>query len=380
MSSKTKHIMIVAGEVSGDIHAASLVRELKHLDPSLTFSGLGGMHLAQEGVQLYEDLTKMAVIGFVEVIKHFWELRRLFYLFLEYAVALKPAVVILVDYPGFNLRLAKALKKHGIKVIYYVSPQIWAWKEKRIELIKKVTDRMLVFFDFEKEFYEERGMYVDFVGHPLIDHIHINTSRHDLLASKGLNPNNPTIGIIPGSRDKEIETLLPAMVEAAGIIMQRIPNVQFLLTKAANISIVKINKHVLNRNIPIAVIENEFHNTIHACDICMVTSGTATLETALLEKPMVIVYKTSWITYMIGRLLVKIKWIGLANIISQKDIVPECIQAQATGPAIAHKLLELYTDPFKMETTINELKEVKKKLGGSGASRRAAEIVMKEIS
>ncbi|MEW5895664.1 MAG: lipid-A-disaccharide synthase [Candidatus Omnitrophota bacterium] len=370
---KIKHIMIVAGETSGDIHAAYLVREIKKIQPDIKFSGLGGWHLAAEGVELYADLASLAVIGFVEVIKNLAKIKRLFDQFLEKADDLRPDAVILVDYPGFNLRMAEQLKKRNIKVIYYVSPQVWAWKEKRVKLIKRVTDLMLVFFDFEKTFYEERGLTVDFVGHPLIDHIKVTTGRQDLLESKGLNPSAPVIGLLPGSRIKEVETLLPVMIAAARSIHQRIPSAQFVITKSHNIAPGLINACVHDLRFPVAVIDNEFHNTINSCDICIVASGTATLETALLEKPMVIIYKTNWLTYLIGRIFIKIKWIGLVNIVARKKIVPECIQGEASGKNIADKLIEIYNDPFRMETTINDLKDVRKKLGDSGASRRAAE-------
>lgn len=379
MKTTVKHIMIVAGEMSGDIHGAHLVQAIKQANPDIIFSGLGGPHLKEAGVKLYADLTKKAVIGFVEVLKHFGEIKKLFYLFLTKADEIKPDAVILVDYPGFNLRLAKKLKERGIKVLYYVSPQIWAWKEKRIKLIKQVTDRMMVFYKFEQNFYARRGVSVDFVGNPIIDHIEVTTSRHELLKSNGLNPELPTIGIVPGSREREIKTLLPPMIEAAKIIRKRIPKAQFIIPKTRELDPSLFNKHIHNLEIPIAMINEEFHNCVNACDACLVTSGTATLETALLEKPMVILYKTNWLTYLIGKMLVKIKWIGLANIIAQKEIVPECIQAEANGRTIAKKFLAFFEDPFKMESTINHLKDVRKKLGDPGASERAAKIVLSEI-
>ncbi len=371
--------MIVAGEVSGDIHAANLVKAIKQHHPNIRFSGLGGRHLAEEGVELYADLTKLAVIGFIEVVRHFPAIRAMFNLILQKAALEQPDLVILVDYPGFNLRLAKKLKQQNIKVIYYVSPQVWAWKEKRIALIKRTVDRMIVFFDFEKTLYAQYGMHADFVGHPLIDHVTVTTSRFDMLRQLGLNPDAPTIGLLPGSRTKEIETLLPIMARSAEIIHQKIPSAQFILTKAKNLSQDLITQHLTVQHLPITIVDKEFHNCVNACDVCIVASGTATLETALLEKPMVIIYKTAWLTHLLCRFLIKIQWIGLPNIIARREIVPECLQNDAESHIIADKLLALYQNPFQMESTINALKDMRAKLGGPGASHRAAQIIIDEL-
>lgn len=380
MPANNKHIMIVAGEMSGDIHAAELVQAIRAKDHSISFSGLGGQALAEADVDIYADLTKMAVFGFTEVFKHLFSIKKIFDLFVKKAEEIHPAAVILVDYPGFNLRLAKALHKRGIKVIYYISPKVWVWKEKRVNTIKKYVDRMLVIFDFEKEFYAKRGYNVDFVGNPLVDQIKITSSRHEILESKGLDPNLPTIGLIPGSRVQEIQNILPIMVETAKKIHQRVPKTQFLLTKARPLNPQLINKYIHDIDIPIAVIENEFHNTINACDACLVTSGTATLETAILEKPMVVIYKTTWLTSKLVRLFIKIKLVSLVNIVAQKEVVPECIQEDATPEIISEKFFNFYCNPFKMETTINTLKDVKKKIGEPGAARRGAEIILEEIN
>lgn len=371
--------MIVAGEMSGDIHAAELVKAIRAKNPDISFSGLGGPSLAEAGVDIYADLTKMAVFGFTEVFRHIFELKKLFHLFVKKTEEVHPCAVILVDYPGFNLRLAETLHKRGIKIIYYISPKVWVWKENRVETIRKYVDRMITIFDFEKEFYAKRDCKVDFVGNPLIDQIKISTFRHDLLKSKGLDPNLPTISLAPGSRVQEIKKLLPIMIKVAKKIQQRIPTVQFLLTKARPLDPRLINKYIHDINIPIAVIENEFHNTINACDACLVASGTATLETAILEKPMVVIYKTTWLTSKLVRIFIKIKLVSLVNIIAQKEIVPECIQEDATPEIIAKRFFDFYCNPFKMETMINELKDVKRKLGEPGASQRAAEIILEEI-
>lgn len=375
-----KHIMIVAGETSGDLHAARLVQEIQQLEPSITFSGLGGQHLASCGVKLDADLTELAVIGFVEVLKHYKEFRKLFYEFLEHVRVRKPSVVLLVDYPGFNLRLAKELKKMGVKVVYYISPQIWAWKAGRIKLIEKFTDHMMVLFKFEKKFYEDRGVHVEFVGHPLVDEVHASHSKEHFLSHVGFDPSKPVFGLVPGSRSREIETLLPPMLAAAEIITKEIPNAQFILTQAPNISIEMIHAFTQRSPISLRIVHGDFHNAVNACDMCIVTSGTATLETALLEKPMVIIYKTAFLTYLLGRLLVKIKHFGLANIVAGEEVVPECLQNETQPAVIAEKLLTIYRNPKKFQDIKSKLQKIKQSLGQPGASRRAAEIVLAAVA
>jgi len=375
----SRHIMIIAGELSGDIHGADLVRELRYRDPNLAFSGLGGPNMAAQGVSLYEDMTQLAVIGFVEIFRHFFQIKKLFNLVLTQCHKQRPDAVILIDYPGFNLRLAKALRRRGIKVLYYIAPKAWAWKERRVEMIKKYVDRLLIIFAFEKSFYAKHGYAADFVGNPLLDHIRVTSSRHDFLLANGLNPNAPTIGLIPGSRKNEIRTLLPIMLAAAKIIRNRIPRAQFLISQAPHLNESLLAQFRQDPSIPSAVIKDDFHNCIHACDICLTTSGTATLETAILKKPMVIIYKTAWLTALLARLLLKIRWVGLPNIIAGKTIVPECIQNDATPEKITRTLLAVYSDPFKMETTINALNDVTSALGEPGAAGRAADIILTDI-
>lgn len=374
-----KHLLIVAGEASGDMHAAHLAKELKALDPRLKLSGLGGPKMKEAGVELYEDLTRIAVVGFLEVLKHYREFKRAFHLILSKAEEIKPQAVILVDYPGFNLRLARELKKRNIKVFYYISPQVWAWKEDRIKLIKHVTDKMLVLFKFEEEFYAGHGLKADFVGHPLLDMMKVNSPRDTLLQSVGLPLNKLTIGILPGSRPKEIETLLPIMLESAQALYQNNNKVQFLLIKAPTISAETIQKYTQNTSFPIRIITNQTYDGIHACDICMVASGTATLETAILQKPMVVIYKTSFLTWALAKLFVKIPYIGLVNVVAGKKIVPECIQFDATPKKIADEIIAIYTNEIKIAEIKSELSKVKASLGKPGASHQAAQVILQSI-
>ncbi len=376
LKTSSKHLMIVAGEVSGDSHAAALVNALKHLDPALTFSGLGGPKMQAAGVSIDEDLTRFAVVGFFEVLKHYTEFRRSFNTFLKNVAERKPDAVILVDYPGFNLRLAGRLKKMGVKVIYYISPQVWAWKENRVRFIKKNVDRMLVLFDFEKKFYADRDVEVDFVGHPLADEVDLTCGREETLIRAGLSPDKFTIGLLPGSRQKEIESLLPAMIDAAQIMHHEDPRFQFLILKAPNLDEKLFKEYLEQKPFMIKLLDGHFHNGLNACDLCVVTSGTATLETALLLKPMVVVYKTSFLTYFLAKALIKIPYIGLVNVVAGKKIVPECIQDDANGQKIADELKKIYKNPAEFDKICTELEKVKTSLGENGASKRAAENII----
>ncbi|MFA5059774.1 MAG: lipid-A-disaccharide synthase [Candidatus Omnitrophota bacterium] len=379
MDSKEKHILIIAGEASGDMHAASLVDEIKLLDPSIIFSGVGGGKMRASGVKLFADITDLAVVGFVEVLKHFSEIKKIFNLVLAKIDEIKPTAVILVDYPGFNLRLARELKKKGVKVIYYISPQIWAWKEDRVALIKECVDKMLVLFQFEKELYAKHGIDADFVGHPLLDMINVQVSRDMLFRSINFATNKLTIGLLPGSRQKEVETHLPVMLGAANILYQQNQKLQFLLMRASTISKSVLEHPIRHYNFPIKIIDDQTYVGINACDICMVASGTATLETAILQKPMVVIYKTSLLTWMLAKLFVKIPCIGLVNIVAGQKIVPECIQFEATAVHIANELKSISSNEFKMNQIKSALGFVKSSLGEPGASRRAAESVLKII-
>lgn len=380
MTIPEKHIIIIAGEASGDMHAARLVEALKAMDPGLTFSGLGGQSIRQSGVELYKDMTQIAVIGFVEVLKHYAEFKKIFRLILDKIDERRPQAVILVDYPGFNLRLAREIKKRNIKVIYYISPQVWAWKKDRVRQIKENVHTLLVIFPFEVSFYAPFGVRAHFVGHPLVDRIKANRTTEESRRLIGFNSARPVIGILPGSRNKEIENLLPVMVQAAQILKKEFPILQFAVIQAPTISRSLIERHIPRSLTDIKIVENTTTDGLNACDVCMVASGTATLETALLQKPMVIVYKTALLTWILAKMLVKIPHIGLVNIVAGKKVVPECIQFDATGPRVAQEVKDILTDEPRIAQIKGHLRDVKKSLGDSGASHRAAQEVLKAIN
>ncbi|MBF0385721.1 MAG: lipid-A-disaccharide synthase [Candidatus Omnitrophica bacterium] len=379
MESTQKEIILIAGEASGDLHGANLAKELKKLDPYLKISGLGGKMMSDSGVEIYHDLTQLAVVGFFEVLRHYREIKKCFDLILKKAEEIKPCAVVLIDYPGFNLRLAKELKKRNIRVIYYISPQVWAWKKNRVKLVKKYVDKMLVIFEFEKTFYSNYGIKVEFVGHPLVDGCLVDKSKEDFLNSVGLKEYKYTIGLLPGSREKEIDNLLPVMLESAVLLSKKFPMAQFLLVKAPTIKSRLIDKHLRAKRLPISVAIDGQYNAINSCDICIVTSGTATLETAIMGKPMVVIYKTSFLTWILAKFFVKIKDIGLVNIVAGKRIVPEFVQFEATASNIARELEKYISNEEYFSETKLALSRVRFSLGKDGANENAAREIINSI-
>lgn len=376
MKNTSPHFIIVAGEASGDMQATHLVSEIRRLAPHARFSGLGGLKMRENGVEIYADLTRLALIGFLEVAKHYVEIKEIFHLILAKIKETRPDAVILVDYPGFNLRLAKEIKKLNIKVIYYISPQVWAWKANRVKTIKNYTDRLLVFFAFEKRFYAERGITVDFIGHPLLDMVTISDAPATVRRQLGLAEGNITFGILPGSRQKEISSLLPVMLKAARLLHQRFPSSQFVLVKAPTINTSVLIPYLDKLPFPLVVANEKPYDAINSCDFCLVASGTATLETAILNKPLVVIYKTSLVTWFLAKLLIKIPYIGLVNVVAGEKIVPECVQFDATPEKIAQVASDIMADPNQQKIMKQKLAAVKNALGEPGAARRAAEVIL----
>jgi lipid-A-disaccharide synthase len=374
---KPKKILIVAGEASGDLHAANLVTAIKKIYPGVSFFGLGGPNLKKQGVELLGDLTKFAVVGFWEVLKNFPKFRMFFNRILKSAESQKPDLAILVDYPGFNLRLASELKKKNIPVVYYISPQIWAWGQKRIYLIKKVVERMIVLFKFEEELYKKHGIPVTFAGNPLLDNAKPTLTREELLQKAGLKPALITVSLLPGSREKEVKSLLPVMLKCAKIINgYLLHRVQFLVLRSPSVKEEIFAKLLKGSALPVEVISGQAYNGIAASDFSLVCSGTATLETAILATPMVILYKVSFLTWIIVRRLIKIPYIGLVNVVKGRKIVEEFIQFDAEPEKICDYVIPLLQNKEKLKSLKDELLTVKPLLGESGASARAAQAVV----
>ncbi len=379
MATQTKHIVIIAGEASGDMRAAGLAKALLKRDPSLRLTGIGGDYMRQASVTCFEDITALAVIGIVEVIKHFSRIKKVFHNTLAHIDRDRPDAVLLVDYPGFNLRLAAELKKRHIKVIYFISPQVWAWREKRIFKIKEIVDTMIVLFPFEKELYAKYGMHVDYVGHPLVDEVLPSQPPASLRALLKIDPTHQVIGLLPGSRLKEIERHLPVMLESARLLAQQNPKRTFVILRAQTIEQSLIDSLIQKSGVNAIVYSEHIYDGISIMDAAMVASGTATLETALLLKPMVIMYKTSALTYAIAKMVIKIPYIGLVNIVAGKKVVDEFLQDEATAENMANAIDKMLSNPNAYAAITNDLASIRQSLGLPGASMRAAEIVLRSL-
>jgi lipid-A-disaccharide synthase len=380
MPLKSPKIFLVAGEASGDLHAGNLVKALSSLSPGgLNVTALGGANLKAAGATVVYDLVSISVVGLSEVLQNIRLFREAFRTALKEIDSNPPDLVILVDYPDFNLRLAAELKRRNIPVVYYISPQVWAWRRNRVWQIKKIIGRMIVIFEFEKEFYKNYGIDVDCVGHPLLDIVHPSGTPEELRRRYGISPEKRIISLLPGSRESEVSRHLPLMVRACALIQERIKDVHFLILKAPALNRNFFDGVLGTAGVPHTIIEGENYNGISASDLVLVCSGTATIETAILEKPMVVVYKVSPLTALLLKPLIKLPYIAMVNVVAGKRIVPELVQSGATPLALARQALELLENPQEIFKTKIELHKVKGKLGTPGASARAAKIIMEML-
>lgn len=374
-----KKILIICGEPSGELNAAGLVQSIKKINPGIKISAVGSNLLRQAGAEIIYDIKGLAVIGLFDALK-----KLPLFLSLKNTVLNKIAeerfdLIILVDFSGFNLRLAKVINK-SIPLIYYISPQVWASRPGRIKTIKEYINKMLVVFKFEEEFYKQHGIDAEFVGHPLLDIVKANTDKNLFLKSLGLSGHRLTIALLPGSRKQEIKNILPLMLKTAQIIHKKIELAQFLIAKSANVDLNIYDHYLRSFKLPWAIIEGRTYDCLQAADFSLVCSGTATLETAIMEKPFCVIYKMNLLNYFLYRPLIKIPYIGMANIIAGKEIVPEFIQFQATAKNIAREVIRLLENPKELERIKNDLREVKNKLGEKGASLRAAQNILKYLN
>jgi lipid-A-disaccharide synthase len=369
-----RKVMIVAGEASGDLHGGNLVREMHRIDPSLSFYGMGGNRMRAEGVELLADAADMAVVGLTEVVLKLGAILRVMHRLKASLSSERPDLVILIDYPDFNLSLARAARRRGIKVLYYISPQVWAWRKGRIDTIRKSVDRMVVILPFEEKFYREAGVDVTFVGHPLLDEVKTKYPRTEALKRFGLKDEAITVGILPGSRQSEVARLLPEMLGACRILTEKLSPLQFVLPLAGTLDPAFVRDILRQFPVKVNVIPDEIYDVIAVSDAAIVASGTATLETALLETPMVVVYKVSAFSYAIGRRFVRVDHISLVNIIAGRTVVPELIQDNASPERIAGEVRELIVQRGKAREMKTALAEIRGKLGTPGASQRTARI------
>lgn len=367
--------MFIAGEPSGDLHSAHLISALRKSDQQLEISGMGGEKMRQAGANVFWDMSELSIIGFTGVLANFHKIKRIFQDILARVDQDPPTAAILVDYPGFNLKLAQELKKRHIPVIYYISPQIWAWWKGRIKTIQQVVDKMIVVFKFEEALYKKYGIDVSFVGHPLLDTAYPAIPREELLTQLGLS-NNKIIGIMPGSRRGEIERILPILLQSAKIIKDSIPQIQFALLKAPQLSKEYYESKIKIPGIPVTLCANQTCDFLNLCDFVLVASGTATLETAIMQRPMLIVYKVSFLNWLIAKQLIRLPYIGLVNVVAGRKIVQEFVQFQAQPRLIAQAALGILENREKLVQMQDELKKVRESLGTPGASQRAAEIIL----
>jgi len=374
-------ICLVAGDPSGDQHAARLIDALKARDPTLRFSGLGGPAMQRAGLALLDDLTTTATIGPFDASRHLARFLRAKRLLEQHLTAQRPDLVILVDFGDFNLPVvAPLVKRHRIPVLYYISPQVWAWGRWRLRYIRRFVERMVVFFPFEEAFYRREGIPVTWVGHPLMDGARSTVSKADAVTRLSLNPWRMTVGLLPGSRADELRRHLPLMLSAARRIAWRMPGVQFLLPKAPTVSREALNALLARTRLEVSVTEGAASDALPAMDCAIVTSGTATLETALGEVPMVVVYRTSWPTYLAARAVIRIPHIALVNVVAGRAVVPEFLQHRASPARIAATVVELLRNDAQRRAMQEGLREVRTRLGEPGAVERAAGVVLEVLN
>ena len=377
---KPLKILFSAGESSGDQHTANMFLELRKQQPDLNGIGMGGAKMAQAGIDIRYDSANIAVIGVVEVIKHYAEIRRALKLMQQLVAAERPDLLVCVDYKEFNFKLAHYAKQQGIKVLFYVSPQVWAWRPGRVKAYGKVIDMMAVIFPFETAYYDAEKVPVRYVGHPSVDKVHAQYSKDEDLSRFGLDKNQPIVGLLPGSRANEIKRMLPVMLAAAEKVQAGLPGCRFILPQADSISDALLEQYISRSPLAVTIIKNQPYDVIQCCDAVMTASGTATLEIALLTVPMVIAYKLSSLTYCLGRWLVNTPFIGLPNIVSGKSIIKELIQHDATAEKLSAEVMRILTDKSYADEMRKNLNLVKQQLGQGGGSKNMAQLVLEMLS
>ena len=378
---QTKHVVVIAGEASGDLHAAEFVRQLKSNHQHLEFSGIGGQHMQTAGVHLISDLARFGVTGLSEVLRHMRVIHRAFKDIKAHLIATKPDLLILVDYPGFNLRLAKfAKKKLGIRILYYISPQIWAWKAGRIKTIRDCVDQMAVILPFEKKIYENAGVPVVFVGHPLVDKIspsvNIDAERQQL----GLPINKRLVAMLPGSRINEINRHIPVIKNSATLLCRQFDNLHFVIPVAGTINPELIASYFKETSVPYTLIHGQAAKIAACSDCVVVASGTASLECALLEKPMCIIYKGSALTYIAVFKLIKVKFLGLCNLLQNQMIVPELLQYDCNPVELTQSITELLNDAHVAQRMQSRLQQLRVSLSAAQADCTISMLIEKEIA
>lgn len=380
MIQQEKRVLIVAGEASGDLHGANLIRIVKQKEPEVEFYGVGGRRMEEAGASLWFNLEELSVVGFTEILTKSGAIIKALSQLKKSLAERTPNLIVLIDFPDFNLMLAKSAKKRSIPILYYISPQVWAWRRKRVNKIAKVVNKMAVILPFEVPIYQEKGVDVEFVGHPLLDVIEKEMMpREEVLKRFKLDPAKRLISLLPGSRRDELIRLLPEMLGAIELLEIKFSDLQFALLAAPTLDSEEVQNLVAKSKLKVNIFSDHHYDLLSASELAIITSGTATLEAALLNTPMVVIYKLSLISYLVARMLIKVPYISLVNLLTGKAVVPELIQTEADSKRIAkevEKMLNSGETIGRMKLALNQIRE---KLGEPGASARVADIVLKMI-
>lgn len=371
--------MVACGEASGDLYAGALVDALRTIDPTTEVFGFGGPRLARAGADLIGDYAGFAVTGLTEAASVLPRSLRMIRALGDAARRRRPDVFVAVDFPDFNFRLLPIVRELGVPIVYYVSPQLWAWRPGRIRTLRRHVSRMLVIFPFEVAMYERAGVPVEFVGHPLVDLAGSARRRDEWIRGHGLDPAKRRVALLPGSRPNEIRRILPVLAEAVALVAAKVPDVEFLVARAPSLDDGLFTPVATARlpSMKMAVVEGATDDVLAAADIAVTASGTATVQTALHGRPMAIVYRLSPLTYVLGRLFVRVPAYGMVNLIAGRSVVPELIQGGLTPARVASEVVSLLTDQARADQMRQDLEGVRAALGGPGASRRAAEAVVR---
>ncbi len=369
----------MAGEASADLHGSLLVQAIRRLAPRTEFCGIGGDRMASAGVNILFPSSDMAVVGLTEVIPRLRVIARAYFRMKAILKSGRPDLLILLDYPEFNLHLARVAKASGVPVLYYISPQVWAWRAGRVKKLAQRVDRMAVILPFEEEFYRRRGMTVDYVGHPLLEVVPSHLDKGNILREWNLSNRYPLLGILPGSRREEVTNLLPVMLRAAEILASSHPGLACLLPLASTIPPSLIQSIVSDSAVPV-LIKEDIYRVLAACDLALVASGTATLETAIMQVPMVIVYRVSPVTFWFGKKVIQVPYIGLVNLIAGEEIVPELVQGEVTPKRLAEEALALLDTGQRRENMLQRLGALRDMLGRGSASSETAKLAVEMMA
>ncbi len=373
------HVMILAGESSGDAHAAEFVEQLMQIETDIRISGMGGQAMREAGVELIYDSSNIAVVGLVEVIRHWGEIKKAMAIVKQGMEDDRPDLLILVDYPEFNLKMARHARLLGIKILFYISPQVWAWRPKRIHKIGRLIDHMAVIFKFETDYYQRANIPVSFVGNPLVDKVISRVSASKMRSEMGIESGAQVIGLFPGSRNNEITHLLPLMFDTARFMNRKNPNLVFVMPVANTLNFNAIEQECNRSGIDILLTRDDIYDVIPCCDAIISCSGTVTLEIALLQVPMCIIYKMSWLSYQIMSRLINIPYIGLANIVANQPIVQEYVQNDANVKNISTEIFKILENQSYRQQLKQGLSEVRANLGDGDGAGKMARLVLSFI-